>query len=264
MDSNKKTARIAGLVYLMVVLNGIFSLAYVPSKLIVWDDASVTVHNIVASETLFRLGIVSGILCYTFFLVLPIVLYTLLKPVNEIYARWMVVFAVVSVPISFINILNKLAVLSLISGANHLNVLKNVQLQDQVLFYLNLYTQGNLIVQIFWGLWLFPFGYLVVKSGFLPKILGFLLMAGCFGYLINFFGSFLVPGYNEADISSFIRLPASLGEIGTCLWLLIMGAKEKQPTPLEPSQQQVVDSSESHCVKKQFPVSKARSGNTGN
>lgn len=212
----------------MVVLNGLFSLAYVPSKLIVWGDASATVHNIVASESLFRLGIVSGLICYTFFLVLPLVLYKLLKPVNETYAKLMVIFAVVSVPISFINMLNEFAVLSLVSGSNYLKVFENDQLQAQVLFYLDLHNHGNLIAQIFWALWLFPFGYLVFKSGFLPKILGILLMIGCFGDLIDFFGSSLLPAYGETGISTFVTLPASFGEIGTCLWLLTMGAKDKR------------------------------------
>ena len=228
--SNKKTARIAGLLYLVVVLTGIFSLGYVPSKLIVGDNSSATFHKIVSSESLFRFGIVSGLICYSFFLFLPLVLYKLLKPVNEIYAKLMVLLAVVSVPISFINIQNQFAVLSLISGSNYLNVFSNDQLQAQVLFYLNQYENGILIVSIFWGLWLFPFGYLVFKSGFLPKILGILLMLGCFGYLINFWGHSLIHNYSKIGISFYVSLPASLGEIGTCLWLLIMGAKDKRTT----------------------------------
>ncbi|KQC02296.1 DUF4386 domain-containing protein [Pedobacter sp. Hv1] len=227
MYSNKKTARIAGLLYLVVVLTGMFSLAYVPSKLIVWNNAAQTVSNITGSEFLFRLGMVSSLVCYTFFLFLPIVLYQLLKSVNKTHAKVMVILAIVSVPISFINLLNKFAVLSLISGSTLLKGAAIAQMQTQVMFYLDLYNSGILIVQIFWGLWLFPFGYLVFKSGFLPKFLGVLLMAGCFGYLLNFLGNFLLPNYGALGISSYVRLPASLGEIGTCLWLLIMGAKEK-------------------------------------
>jgi hypothetical protein len=225
--SNKKKARIAGLLYLVVVLTGIISLAYIPSKLIVWDNVATTFNNIVNSQFLFRLGIVSGLICYTFFVFLPLALYRLLKSVNKIYAQAMVVLAVVSVPISFVNMLNKFAVLSLVSDPSLQKVYTNEQLQNQVLFYLNQYDYGNLIVQIFWGLWLFPFGYLVYKSGFLPRILGVFLMLGCFSYLINFLGFSLLSNYAELGISSIVRLPASIGEIGTCLWLLIMGAKNK-------------------------------------
>ncbi len=228
MYSNKKTARIAGLLYLVVVVTGMFSLAYVPSKLIVWNDAAQTGNNITSNELLFRLGIVSSLICYTFFLFLPIVLYQLLKSVNKTHAKVMAILAIVSVPISFANMINKFAVLSLISGSSALKGLAVDQMHTQVMFHLDLYNSGILIVQIFWGLWLFPLGYLIFRSGFLPKFLGILLMAGCFGYLLNFLGNSLWTGYGELGISSYVRLPASLGEIGTCLWLLIMGAKEKK------------------------------------
>ncbi|SHH36603.1 DUF4386 domain-containing protein [Flavobacterium defluvii] len=215
--SFRNTGRIAGLLYLVVVITGIFSLGYVPSKLIVWNDAAATFSKIVNSEFLFRLGIVSGLICYTFFIFLPLVLYKLLKQFHKTYALYMAVLAIVSVPISFVNMLNKFAVLSIISSAG--------QEKDLVMFYLNQYDYGNLIVQVFWGLWLFPLGYLIFKSGIIPKFFGILLMLGCVSYLVNFFGNALFSNYSELGISSFVRLPATLGEIGTCLWLLIMGAK---------------------------------------
>ncbi|MEO6348746.1 MAG: DUF4386 domain-containing protein [Aquaticitalea sp.] len=223
--SNKTTARIAGLLYLMVVLTGIFSLMYVPNKLIVWNNASMTFHNITASETLFRFGILSGLACFTFFLFLSLVLYKLLKPVNENYAKLMVIFVFLSIPIFFINVQNQLTVLSLVNDTNSLNLFSAEQIQSQVLFYLDQYDSGMSIVHIFSGLWLFPLGYLVFKSGFLPKILGILLILGCFGYLINFIGSTLFKNYSEFGISKFVSLPASIGEIGTCLWLLLIGVK---------------------------------------
>lgn len=228
MDSRKKTARIAGLIYLVVVLTGIFHLMYVPSKLFVSDNPSVTISNIIASETLFRVGILGGLICYTAFLLLPLVLYKLLSPVNKTHAVLMVTLAVVSVPISFVNMLNKFAVLTLISKANYLSVFEADKLQAQALLYLDYYRNGNQIASIFWGLWLFPFGYLVFKSGFLPKVLGILLMVGCIGYLIDFMGSFLFSKYGETGISTFMTIPGSLGEIGICLWLLIIGIKVKR------------------------------------
>ncbi len=227
MDSNKKTARIAGLLYLIVVLTGIFNLMYVPSKLIVWDNASVTFNNILESETLFRLGIVGGIICYTAFLILPIVLYKLLNQVNKTYAIGMVTLAVISVPLSLVNLLNKVNVLTLIGKAQYLQVIEADELQAQVLLYLDFYNNGIEIASVFWGLWLLPFGYLVFKSGFLPKILGICLMAGCFGYLTNFIGGFLFQNYAGLGIARFVSLPGSIGEIGICLWLLIIGIKDK-------------------------------------
>lgn len=219
--SDKTTAHVSGLLYLVVVLTGIYSLAYVPKTLFVWDDAALTFKNITASETLFRSGILSSMVCYTAFLFLPIFLYRLLRQVNEFQAGIMVALAMASVPIAFMNLQHKLAVLSVISG-NPTPVLEN-----QVMFYLNQYDNGILIATLFWGLWLFPFGYLVYRSGFLPKILGILLMLGCLGYLTNLTGNILIKDYAALGISKFVSLPASIGEIGICLWLLIIGVKSK-------------------------------------
>lgn len=226
MQSNKRTARIAGLLYLIVVLAGIFSLAYVPSQIDVTGDAAATVRNIVANESLFRLGIVAGLICYTAFLLLPLALYRLLSPYGKQAAVLMVAFAVVSVPIAIAATLDKFEVLTLLSGADYLQAFGVEELQARVVWSLDAYGDGLLVTQIFWGLWLLPFGYLVFKSGILPRVLGILLMLGCFGYLINFTGRVLFPGYAESGIAGFVRLPASLGEIGICLWLLVMGARE--------------------------------------
>jgi hypothetical protein len=226
--SNKTTARIAGLCYLGVVLTGIYSLLIVPSKLIVEDNVLLTFQNISSSETLFRLWIVMGLLCYLFFLFLPLVLYKPLKPVHENQAKLMVLLALMSVPLYFLNAQNQFNILSLISGSKSHLGLSPEQIQVQVMLFLEQYKNGMRIVHIFSGLWLFPFGYLVFRSGFLPKILGVLLMLGCFGYLINFLGNTLVAEYGKMGISSYISLPASMGEIGICLWLLIMGVKKNQ------------------------------------
>ncbi len=225
MNSNKKAARLAGLLYLVVVLTGIFNLAYVPSRLIVWDNASVTVKNIMEHENLFRHGIFGGLICYTAFMLLPMVLYKLFKPIDKNYAVLMTVFAMVSIPLSCINMENEFSVLTLLSKADYLKASDADMIQSQVMFYLHAYENGNQIASIFWGLWLFPLGYLIFKSGLVPKVLGIFLMVGCFGYLINFTGNFLFPAYEKAAISNYVILPASVGEIGTCLWLLIMGAK---------------------------------------
>lgn len=225
MTANKKKARIAGLLYLGVVLTGIFSLAYVPSNLIVWDNPTVTYNNIRASESLFRFGIAGGLICYVFFLFLVLQLYRLLKPVNEKYAELMVLLALLSVPIYFLNAQNEFNVLSFIAD-NSFN-LSLEQTKTQIMLNLNQYDNGMRIVHIFSGLWLLPFGYLVYKSGFLPKVFGVLLMMGCFGYLINFLGNTLVLDYSALGISKYISMPATFGEIGICLWLLIMGAKQK-------------------------------------
>jgi hypothetical protein len=225
MEPSQQTARVAGLLYLIVVLAGIFSLAYVPSKLIDWNDAAKTYINIQTAETLFRLGIVSGLICYTAYLFLPFVLYKLLHQVSKTHALAMVILAAASVPFSLYNLVHKMSVLTLLSKENFLESMTIDQKQTQVLLHLNYNENGIQLVSVFWGLWLLPFGYLVYKSRFLPKILGILLMAGCFGYLVNFLGGFLFPQYGSLGVAKFVSLPATIGEIGTCLWLLIVGIK---------------------------------------
>lgn len=131
------------------------------------------------------------------------------------------------IPISFINLQNKFSVLTIIEGTDYLKAFDAKQLQSQIMFLLSTYNKGLLIAQVFWGLWLFPFGYLVYKSGFLPKILGILLMLGCFGYLINVFGRIGIPHFSDYSISNYITLPATIGEIGICLWLLLAGARNR-------------------------------------
>ncbi|NMH89859.1 DUF4386 domain-containing protein [Flavivirga algicola] len=222
MTAINKTARFAGLLYLMLVISAIINLKYIPSQLVVWESASEAFENIKKSELLFRLGIVSGIITYLIFLLLPLILYKLLNKISEVHAKLMVLFALISVPISFTIILNKFSILSLINS-EYIEHIGGAELYAQVMLYLGYYNNGIEILQIFWGLWLFPFGYLVYKSGFLPKILGILLMVGCFGYLITFFGGFLYSDFYKTTFSTIIGIPASIGEIGICLWLLIMG-----------------------------------------
>ena len=138
----------------------------------------------------------------------------------------MVVLAIISVPISFVSVAYKFDILTLLSDEEYLMILEPAQLQMRVMLALESYNNGIWLSSIFWGLWLFPFGYLVYKSGFLPKVLGIFLMLGCFGYLIDFIGHTLVTDYSEMTISDYIGIPGGLGEIGSCLSLLIMGANE--------------------------------------
>lgn len=227
MENKRKVSRIAGLLYLVVVITGMFSLAYVPGQLFVWDDPGKTFANIAANESLFRLSLVSSVVCYTAFVFLPVVLYKLLKSVNGFYATIMAVLAIISVPISFINLQHKYDILQLLAASRQPGAVPVSTLAEQAMLFLRQYNNGLLIATVFWGLWLLPFGYLVYKSKFLPKLLGLLLMLGCVGYIINFTGKTLSAGYAGSKISSLLQLLPAIGEIGTCLWLLIAGAREK-------------------------------------
>jgi hypothetical protein len=217
MKSVNKTARIAGLLYLIIFCLGLFAELFVRQKLIVPGDIGTTVKNIMASESLFRLALVSDLIRHTFLILLPLVLYLLLKMVNRNIALLMVLFALVGVPIGMLNMLNHFAALLLLSGADYLTAFGTDQLHAQVMFLLELHGYGELIPQ-FLGLWLLPLGYLVFKSGFLPRILGVLLMIGCFGYLVDDLLFILFSSSNE-----MLSLFAFIGELFFALWLLIKG-----------------------------------------
>ena len=134
------------------------------------EDAAATASNIMASEGLFRGGIAAWLVSQTIFVFLLLALFKLLKPVNRNVALHMVVLLLVGVPIALINELNQFAALLLLSGADYLTAVEAGQLHAQVMFHLDLHEYGINIAQIFWGLWLLPFGYLVLRSGFLPLI----------------------------------------------------------------------------------------------
>ncbi|WP_425234308.1 DUF4386 domain-containing protein [Ulvibacterium sp.] len=225
MEPTRRTARIAGVFYLILILSGMFSLLYVPSELIVWDNPAKTVENIKTSENLFRLGILSGLVCFTCFIFLPLTLYKLFQEVNKNHAVLMVVLALVSVPISYVSITYQIDVLTLINDSETLKAFTLDELYAKVMLLLKSSNNGDLVAHIFWGLWLFPFGYLVYQSGFLPKFLGIMLMLGCFGYLIDFLGYFLCESYGETLLATIAGLPSAIGEIGICLWLLTIGIK---------------------------------------
>ena len=216
-------ARVTGLLYLILFPLDLFGFAYVPSRLVVPGDAAATASNIMANELLFRLGIVSILLGQILGLLVVLALYQLLKPVNKNVAVLMVLFGLVAVPIGMVNELNQFAILLLLHGPDNLTVFTADQLHALVSLFLNLHTIGIRIDEIFWGLWLFPMGYLVFKSGFLPRILGVVLMITCVGYLIQDFAAFLFP-----NLGVNIILITGWGELVFPLWLLIKGVNVEQ------------------------------------
>ena len=216
-------ARLAGFLYLLTVPLGIFNFAYLPSNLIVSGDAAATTHNIMASESLFRLGIVSALLGAIIPILYLLLLYKLLKPVSKDIAVLMVAVSLIGLPIAMFNEFTQLGVLQLLSGADYLTVFTTAQVQALAYFFIRLHSYGVNIAFILSGLWMLPLGYLVFKSGFLPKILSVLLIIGGFGYLIDVFAGFLFPASNLS-----IGLYTGLSEIIFLLWLLIKGVDVEQ------------------------------------
>src|SRR5881296_1408888 len=228
MTSLSKNARVAGLLYILASMVGVVRLLYIPTILIVHGNATATANNIVAHESLFRLGIVSQLLASVLWLFVPLALYRLLKEVDQALAVLMVILgSLMQVPIFFFNTVNDAAALLLVRGADFLSVFDKPQRDAFAMLFLRLHHQGDLANEIFWGLWLFPFGLLVYRSRFLPRILGVWLIINCFAYLAVSFTGLLFPQYEARVFNS--AFPAMLGELAIMLWLLIKGAK---PQPL--------------------------------
>ena len=233
MTSSKKTARIAGFLYLIFIATSIFANAFGRSNIIVYGDAAVTAKNIMAAAGLFRMGFMSDLISAAFFILTAWALYVLLQPVNKHLALLFVLLNLGGVAIQCINMLNLFAALLLLSGADYLKVFQAEQLQSLAMLFLTLYKNGFIIAQLFYGTWLLPLGYLVFKSGFLPRILGILLMVDCFGVLIWFFQIFLLPNYEVISYPSFVV--GFIAEFSLSLWLLIKGVKEQKPALVEAS-----------------------------
>jgi Domain of unknown function (DUF4386) len=225
MNSTKKQARIAGLLYLLASIIGFPGLIYVPGKLIVSEDATATANHIRASETLLRFGIASELTSFIIFIFVVLALYRLFKTVSEKYAVAMATLLLVSIPISLLNVLNEIAALVLVSGAGFLSAFEKGQLDALAYLFLRLHGQGFVVAEIFWGLWLFPFGVLVIRSGFIPRFLGVLLFIAGSGYLASSFTSLLLPSYRHLVDQFAMVLTA--GELPIIFWLLIWGAKDQ-------------------------------------
>jgi hypothetical protein len=218
INSPQKTARAAAFVFLIIFFLGMATELFIRPGMIVAGDAAATAKNIAACEALFRLSLVSDLIRQTLLMVLTLILYKLLKPVNTTLAALMVILYLVCVPVSLLNELNHLAVLLLSSGAGYLTAFNANQLNTLVMFFLDLRVYGTFIPQFF-SFWVLLLGYLVFKSGFLPRILGILLMLVGLCYTVSAVLFFLLPNFDATILGLF----AFIGEFLFYLWLLIKG-----------------------------------------
>ena len=225
--SRNKTARIAGILWFMLIVTGIFAEFFVRSGLIVPGDAAATAGNILANEWLFRVGIVSDLFMGACFVLLAWTLYILLKPVNKDIALLFVVIAAISITIQCINMVNQIAALQILTSPGLAQAFSTGQLHALMMFFLDMHRYGYTIDAIFYGGWLFPLGYLAYQSGFLPKISGILLMAACIGDWIGVAQVFLFPGFEVITYPGF--LVAVIAEFTFCGWLMVKGVKESEP-----------------------------------
>ena len=231
MNSERRLARIAGSLYLVVAVLGGFAELYVRDRLIDLADPAATAANIRDSATLFRAGFAADLVQATFFLFTAMALYLLLRHVNEMVARAMVVFVAVSVGIISLNLLNQFTALQVATGEYGFVGAGSDALTG---LFAGMHHDGYLIAQIFFGLWLAPLGYLVIRSGWFPKAIGVLLIVGCFGYLADTFARFLAPGVADT-IEAFVVVPAAIGELSFVVWLLVKGVRAGAPRVAQPA-----------------------------
>jgi len=221
VGSLKRIARLAGLLYLFLIITGIYGIFYVSTQVIVLGDTVTTAQNIIANEFLFRTGIINDLISNIIFMLLVLVLYRMFRQVDENQAKLMVALVVVQIPAVFIMETLNIASLMIFKG-EILQTFELNQRQDLAMLFLQINDYGTLTLEMFWGLWLLPFGLLVYKSGFIPRIFGILLMIAGVAYMNASFIALLFPSY-----SAFVNQPTillvAIGEISITLWLLIKG-----------------------------------------
>jgi hypothetical protein len=224
MRTIQQQARHAGVLYFVMGLIAPIGLLVVPDAIVISGDATATAENIRESGELLRLGIATDLVHQVIAIFLVLALYPLFKPVSVTLARQLVVLgALVSVPIVFFNTLNYLAALSLTSGADFLSVFGQPELDALAYLFMRLHARGLTVASVFWGLWLFPFGLLIIRSGFIPPLFGYLLFIAGFGYLASATSILVLP-----ELSPFVSKFAMLlytCELPIIFWLLIRGAR---------------------------------------
>jgi Domain of unknown function (DUF4386) len=228
-DMNNRLARIAGILYLILLPTT--GPAYYSGQLAIAGDAATTLANIQANRTLFELLIVVGVLGFVVWLAMGVVFHRLFSPVSKIAANLLLAFVACSALLALAALGRRMDVLSLIHSAPAHSA---DQLQNEVVQ--TLHSSNNLMVTsvLFWGLWLFPFAWLVLRSGYAPRVLGMLMLLGGVWYVVTFVGTVFNPDYQDTLFARIIGIalgiPGTIGELGTALWLLIKGARTKLHT----------------------------------
>lgn len=225
MTTLQKNARVAGWLYLLIVITGPFVLLYVPGKLFVPGDATATANNILSHVSLFRAYIVVGLLSELFFIALVLALYRLLHDVSRELATVMVMLILIDAPMAFLSVANQIATLAFVQGADFLSAFDQPQRNALAILLINIDRLGIPVSEIFWGLWLLPLGMLVYRSGFLPRFLGIWLFINGIAYVVISFTGILFP--QHVGTVNTIAFPILLGELAFMLWLVIIGARPK-------------------------------------
>ncbi len=227
MNSTKMTAKISAYGYLVIFVLGIFANFFVLESLVIPGNAAATVNNITTSQSLFRIGILSFIIMVISDLLVAWALYIFLKPVNKnlsLLAAWL---RLVNCSIFGLALINLISILHIVQPAEYFAVLETKFLEVQIMILLNTFSKTWLIGLIFFGIHLLILGHLILKSKYIPNILGILLIAASAGYLTDSLANFLLSNYNNYKeiFLLIVVVPGIIGELSFCLWLLFRGTK---------------------------------------
>jgi hypothetical protein len=220
----RKLGRLTGAIYLIVVVTGLFSLMYVPATLAGDGEPSDRLARLLTHPGLYNAGTAAFLVEQAAFCVLPLMFYRWLRYAGSWQAALMVILALASVPVSLVAAAHRLDAIGWLTDADLLSTVTSAQGHALARMALHQWDHALLIASLFWGLWLAPLGYLIAVSRSLPRLLGWLLMAGSIGYVIDVLGQILWSGYGRSALAGYATLPAALGELGTCVWLLVFGA----------------------------------------
>ena len=231
MGPNKKTARLAGLLWFLMIALGLFAQIGVREALIVPGNAAATAANITANNFLFRLGFVSDLAMMVCYLLTPLVFYKLFVTVDKTLSTLTVIFGLMGTAIGMLALLCEFAALQVLSGAAYLSAFDASQLQAQAMLLLELNDHGYMIAHIFFALWVLPLGLLVYRSRFLPRVFGVLFVTETVAGLLAVLIHFLSP---NADLETNLMCVGALAEISFTVWLLIRGIREPKMEALQP------------------------------
>lgn len=223
-----KTARVAGFLYLLVVITGFFTIMYAPGKLFVAGDPTAVARNILAHQSLFRANLAISMFSELCFIGTALALYRLLRETGPRLAGAMVLLVLLCAPLAFAGIANEWATLTFLRGADFLAAFDPPQRNALAMMLIHLNEQADTVSQVFWGLWLLPLGWLVYRSGFLPRFLGAWLIVNGLAYVGLSATELFAPEILRTV--SRITFPVLLGEVAFTLWLLLAGARSRSPS----------------------------------
>jgi Domain of unknown function (DUF4386) len=224
MTSLKNIARMTGIIYFILALIATYDFFYVQPNIMVAGDTAATAKNMLANEFLFRTGMAAAVIANTLFVFVVLLLYRLLNQVNNQQARLMAGLVMVGIPVAFFADALKVTALSIFKG-ELLTSIPLQQKQDIAMTLIKIGSYSSQMITLYWGLWLLPLGLLIYKSGFIPRILGVLLIINGIGYVISSFTFILFPD-QLAIVSKFVFPTYFIGEIPLIFWLMIIGVRD--------------------------------------